>query len=170
MHPTFSKSVTLFSLNLVRKSTGSMTEKCCWCRNCSSDLQHCRRCDCLPARQCTNTSHSWHGWASVPWDTPFINRDMWPANITDINPVDYHHLVMSFYLKFKLPYSIITDCSQSHPLFRGNDITSIRWTLCISQGSAITFFRCDRQMHNHLCQISSGFSVPKMIKIGSFLT
>ena len=46
MHPTFSKSVrsllwcqnlvipTLFSVMLVLKSTGSITEKCYWCRNC----------------------------------------------------------------------------------------------------------------------------------------
>ena len=27
---------------------------------------------------------------------PTINRDMWPDNITDINPVHYHHLLMLF--------------------------------------------------------------------------
>jgi len=35
---------------------------------------------------------------------------------------------------------------------------------CISQGGMVTFFRCGRQMHNHLCQISSGFHVSKIIK------
>jgi len=88
MHPTLSKSVTSllryrnlviptsFSLNLALKSRGSIIEKCCWRRNSSSDHHHCWRCDCLPSRQCTNTSCSWHGWASVPWDIPFINHDM----------------------------------------------------------------------------------------------
>ena len=41
---------------------------------------------------------------------------------------------------------------------------------CISQGSAAKFLRCGGQTQNHLCQIYSGFSVPKIIKISSFLT
>ena len=43
--------------------------------------------------------------------------------------------------------------------------------ICISQGSAVTFFRCGGQIHNHVCLISAGFFVPKLTKLGcSFLT
>jgi len=40
---------------------------------------------------------------------------------------------------------------------------------CISQRSAVTFSWCGGQMHSQLCQISSGFHIPKIIKIWSFL-
>jgi len=40
----------------------------------------------------------------------------------------------------------------------------------ISQGSAVTFFRCGGHMRNHLCQSSSELRVPNFIKIGSCLT
>jgi len=62
---------TSSSLSLEQKSTGSVTETCCWCRSCyTSDPQHYWRRVCLPARQCASTSCSWHSRASVPWDTP----------------------------------------------------------------------------------------------------
>jgi len=63
---------TSFLLDLGLKSSGNITEKCC-CRTAANDVQHCWWCVCLPARQCTNTSRSWHGGTSVPWDSPFIN-------------------------------------------------------------------------------------------------
>jgi len=34
---------------------------------------------------------------------------------------------------------------------------------CISQRSAVTFSWCGGQMHSQLCQISSGFHIPKII-------
>ena len=55
------------------------------------DLQHCWRCDCLPERQCINMSRSWQS-SVCALIIPFINRDVWPANITDLNPVDCHIL------------------------------------------------------------------------------
>ena len=36
--------------------------------------------------------------------------------------------------------------------------------------SAVTFFRCSGQVYNSLCQRFSEFSIPKLIKIGLFLT
>ena len=41
--------------------------------------------------------------------------------------------------------------------------------LYASQGRVVTFSRYGRQVHNHFCQISSGFCVSKIIKISSFL-
>jgi len=38
--------------------------------------------------------------------------------------------------------------------------------ICISQGSAVTFFRCGGQIHNHVCLICAGFCVPKFTKLG----
>jgi len=40
-----------------------------------SDVQHCWRRVCLPARQCTNISRSWNFQASLLCDTP-----LWPTN------------------------------------------------------------------------------------------
>jgi len=39
-------------------------------RAAASDPQHCWRRVCLPPRQCTSTSSSWHRRASALWDTP----------------------------------------------------------------------------------------------------
>jgi len=47
----------------------SIAETSCWCRSCYSNLQHCWRHICLPARQCASTSCSWHSWVSAQWDT-----------------------------------------------------------------------------------------------------
>jgi len=50
----------------------------------TSDLQHCWRRVCLPARQCASTSCSWHSRASAPWDTPVYqswhvaSQQSWP--------------------------------------------------------------------------------------------
>jgi len=45
---------------------------------------------------------------------------------------------------------------QSHPIFRGRKITSIRWTSSVfHKVNAVTFFRCGGQVQNHLCQIFS---------------
>jgi len=60
------------------KLMGSITVKCCWCRNCckwSGALLHM----CLSS---SKTMHSWHSQASAPWHTQSINYDVWPANIT----------------------------------------------------------------------------------------
>ena len=38
----------------------------------------------------------------------------------------------------------------------------------IYQGSAVAFFRCGGQLCNHLCDNSSGFSVPKLCKWFTF--
>jgi len=38
--------------------------------------------------------------------------------------------------------------------------------ICISQGSAVTFFRCGGQIHKHVCLICAGFCVPKFTKLG----
>ena len=78
------------SLSLEQKSTGNITETCCWCRGCYSDPQHCWRRVCLPARQCASTSCSWQSRASAPWDTAV--HQSWhvaAANSPDLNPVDY---------------------------------------------------------------------------------
>jgi len=64
-------------LSLEQKSTDSITETCCWRRNCYiSNPQHCWRRVCLPARQCASTSCSWHSRASAPWDTP-VHQSLW---------------------------------------------------------------------------------------------
>jgi len=39
------------------------------------------------------------------------------------------------------------------------------WTL---QGSLVTFLTCSGQFHKPLCQISSEFCIPKIIKIDCF--
>ena len=41
---------------------------------------------------------------------------------------------------------------------------------CISQGTVATFFRCGGQVQKHLCGISLGFCVPKIIQIGLVFT
>ena len=71
--------------------------------------------------------------------------------------------------QFKFLCNITTDCFQIQPLFRGKQYNfDQEKECCISQGSAVTFLRCGEQMHNHLCQICSGFCAPNIIKIGSF--
>jgi len=47
----------------------------------TSNPQHCWRRVCLPARQCTNTSCSWHSWASAPWDSSSVLRYVVTAHI-----------------------------------------------------------------------------------------
>ena len=42
--------------------------------------------------------------------------------------------------------------------------------VCILQSNAVIFLRYDGQVHNHVCQIYSGFCVPEIIKIGLLLT
>jgi len=44
-------------------------------------------------RQDNAPTHT-YGRVSVPWDTSFINCDMWPTNITDLNSVDYHFVML----------------------------------------------------------------------------
>ena len=42
--------------------------------------------------------------------------------------------------------------------------------VCISQGTAVTFYRYGGLAYNSSCKMSSGFYIPKVIKISSFLT
>ena len=42
--------------------------------------------------------------------------------------------------------------------------------ICISQDSAITFYGCGGQAYKSPCIMSLEFDIPKVIKIGSFLT
>jgi len=53
---------------------------------------------CLKARQCINTSYSWRGRSSVPYDNPFINPDMWPANSSDLHLVCWRMMQQRAYL------------------------------------------------------------------------
>jgi len=40
------------------------------------------------------------------------------------------------------------------------------YAICILQGTVATFFKRGGQEYNHFCKISSGFCVPKIIRIG----
>jgi len=97
MLPTFSKSVrsvtvlklgctNWFSLIVVLKPVGSINEMLL--------VQEVLQWSAVLLARHSKTVHSRHSQASMPRDTPCINRDMrhWPANITDLNPVDYHIL------------------------------------------------------------------------------
>jgi len=74
------------------------------------------------------------------------------------------------YLTFKFMYSITVCSFQSYPVFWEMLKCDQMNEFCIWQGSAVTFFRCDAQMHSCLRQISSRFCLPKLIKTGSFWT
>ena len=80
---------TLFSLNLALKSTHGITEKVADAATAASDLQRCWRCVCLSTRQCTTTSRSWH-MVELLCRVTSHSLIVWSANITDLNPVDYH--------------------------------------------------------------------------------
>ena len=55
-------------------------------RAAASNLQHCWGRACLPARQCTSTSSSWHSRASALWDTQVhhswyaASQQSWPRS------------------------------------------------------------------------------------------
>jgi len=78
----------------------------------------------------------------------------------------YHYLVILFV--WNMLYSIITGCFQTRPLFPGNNITSIRWTSFAFHKVVRWYFLGVVDIHSHLCQISSGFCVPKIIKMAYF--
>ena len=73
--------------------------------------------------------------------------------------------------KFRFLYNITASCFQGRQLWLEAIITLISW-ICISQGSAVQwhFFRFGGQLCSNLCQLSFGLCVPKIIKIGIFLT
>ena len=135
MHPTFSKSVrslqqyqnsiipSWFSLNLALKSTDSITKNCCWYRNCwqwsTALLETCLSSSKTVHQNIALMTHR----GSVPWDIPFINPDMWPVNLPDLNPVYYYNLwyflseIQVAIQQQQLLYNITTGCFQSRPLF-----------------------------------------------------
>jgi len=96
-----------FLLNLGLKSTSTLTEACCWSRSCCqwsiALLEICRS---------SSISRSWHIWASVPWDTPFTNPDMWTTNGPDLSPVDYHILSEASNVSANKNSRMTFDCKQ----------------------------------------------------------
>ena len=60
-------------------------------------------------------------------------------------------------------HNITTGYFQNHP-FWGRNITSIRWQTSEFQGHIVTVFRFNGQFHNHVCQVSSGYRVPTILK------
>ena len=71
-------------------------------------------------------------------------------------------------LKFKLLYKTATGCFLRHHFCGSNVKLNQVNEFCISQGSAVTSFRCGGQIQNPLRHIFSAFLVRKLIKIGSF--
>ena len=142
---------TLFSLNLALKSTRTITEKCFRCRSCcqwsAALLKMCLFCG--------KVMRSCHGWGCCALRHAFVNSHMWPANITD------YHI-------FRRCLSEIQGAMQYNNLklttFGENDITQIRWKSSVFHKLVRWHFRCGGQMHDHLCQISSGFCLQKILK------
>ena len=79
------------SLSMEQKSTGSITETCCWRRNCYQQsaalLETCYfvfQQDNAPAHRACDRVEPLHRET-----LQFISPDMWPSNSPDLNPVDY---------------------------------------------------------------------------------
>jgi len=62
---------------------------CCWRKNCCQRSTALLGTCCLPQRQCTSTSRSWHSRAFAPWDTPFHQSWHVASQHCDLNPVNY---------------------------------------------------------------------------------
>jgi len=160
LHPTFIKSIqfllryqnsvipSLFSLNRTLKWTGNIIKKCWWCRNC------CQWSAAL-LEMCLFSSDTVHQhivlmtWSSFCAMRHTIHLLMWPVNITDLNPVDYH-ILWCCLSEIKVAIQHNNQLFSKPSTFLGEHNFIQMYEFCISQGSAVTFYRCGGLMH-HLC-------------------
>ena len=75
-------------------------------------------------------------------------------------------------LKFEFLNNIIIVSFFSKLSNFGRKSYHIDWVkkFCFLQNSAVAFFMYGGQVYNNQCQMPSGFCIPKVIKISSFLT
>jgi len=97
----------------------------------ASDLELCCRYVCLPERQCTNISRSWHGRAL--------------GQIIHLNPVDYHSLRCLSEILVAMQYNNRLLAKPSTFLEEKYNFDQVN-EFSISHGSVVTFSRCGGQM------------------------
>jgi len=176
MHPTFSKAIrsllrhrnsvipTSFSLNLALTQQAALPRSVA---DTGTAVALLYRRVYLPGRQCINTALTTQ--SSVSWDTTFVNRGIWPADIADLNPVN-RHILLCCLSEIQVAMQHSNRLFSRPSTFWRNIITSMRWTSCAFH--KVVRWHFSGMVYKCTDILSNLFRIrlPRVIKIGSFLT